>query len=466
MSINVKHDGKKRVVIVGGGFGGLRLANELRDSGFQIILIDRNNYHQFPPLIYQVASAGMEPGSISFPFRKIFRNRRDSYFRMAEVRAVFPEKKILQTSIGKIDYDYLVFAAGTTSNFFGNSHIADEAMPMKTVAEAMGLRNALLSNMERALTCATAGERQELLNVVIVGGGATGVEIAGALSQMKRYVMPYDYPDMDSSLMHIYLIEAGDRLLAGMSGDSSAKAKEFLEEMGVEIRLGKMVTDYRDHKVVMKDGSAIPTRTFIWVSGVRANSITGIDGDLLGRGGRIKVDGLNRIQGMDCVFAIGDQCIMTSDPAYPGGHPQLAQVAIQQAVNLADNLKNMARGNTDMHPFVYKNLGSMATVGRNKAVAEIGKVHTQGFMAWVLWLVVHLRSILGIRNKLFVLLNWIWNYVTYDDSIRMIVYATKPKEIRERLERERITHLGTDLMAEMEAEKREREDGSDKEVLY
>lgn len=459
MSVNIQRNGKKRVVIVGGGFGGLKLATSLRNSGLQVVLVDRNNYHQFPPLIYQVASAGIEPGQISFPFRKIFRGKDDFYFRMAEVRAVFPDKKIIQTSIGKMEYDYLVFAAGTTSNFFGNSNIADEAMPMKTVAEAMGLRNALLSNLERALTCATEEERQELLNVVIVGGGATGVEIAGALSQMKRYVLPYDYPDMDASRMHIYLLEAGDRLLAGMSQDSSRKAKDFLEGMGVEILLGKMVTDYRDHKVIMKDGMEIPTRTFIWVSGVRANSITGIDSAFLGRGQRIKVDEYNRVTGLDGVFAIGDQCIQTSDPEYPGGHPQLAQVAIQQARLLAGNLRKVVSGDEQgLTPFKYKNLGSMATVGRNKAVAEIGKFHSQGFMAWVLWLVVHLRSILGIRNKLMVFLNWLWNYVTYDDSIRMIVYATKPKEVRERMERERVTHLGTDMLAEEEMMRKQEDD--------
>ena len=323
MSINIQRNGKKRVIVVGGGFGGLRLANELRHSNLQVVLIDKNNYHQFPPLIYQVASAGMEASSISFPFRKIFRDRGDFFFRMAEVRAVFPEKKIIQTSIGKVEYDYLVFAAGTTTNFFGNSNIAEEAMPMKTVAEAMGLRNALLSNLERALTCATEQERQELLNVVIVGGGATGVEIAGAISQMKRYVLPYDYPDMDASRMHIYLIEAGDRLLAGMSPESSQKAKDFLESMGVEVCFGKMVTDYRDRKIIMKDGMEIPTRTFIWVSGVRANTITGVGGEYLGRGQRIIVDEFNRVKGMDGVFAIGDQCLQTSDPQYPNGHPQL-----------------------------------------------------------------------------------------------------------------------------------------------
>ena len=448
MSINIQRNQKKRVVIVGGGLGGLRLAEDLYGSGMQVVLIDRNNFHQFPPLIYQIASAGIDPSSISFPFRQIFRKRKDFYFRMAEARMVDTDKKILQTSIGKIDYDYLVLAAGTTTNFFGNKNIEQWAIPMKTVPEAMGLRNALLSNFERALTCATEEERQELLNVVIVGGGATGVEIAGALSEMKRYVIPYDYPDMDSSLMHIYLIEAGDRLLAGMSQDSSKKAYDFLTNMGVDIQFGKMVTDYRDHKVIMKDGTEIPTRTFLWVSGVRANAIPGIEGDRLGRGFRIKVDQFNRVPGLDGVFAIGDQCLLTTDAAYPGGHPQVAQVAIQQAKNLAKNLKKINEGMGDdaLTPFAYKNLGSMATIGRNKAVVEIGKFRSQGFFAWILWLVVHLRSILGVKNKMMVLLNWLWKYISYNDSIRMITYATKPREVIERMEREQTTHLGEDLM--------------------
>lgn len=449
MSINIQRNQKKRVVIVGGGLGGLRLAEDLYGSGMQVVLIDKNNFHQFPPLIYQIASAGIDPSSISFPFRQIFRKRKDFYFRMAEARMVDTEKKILQTSIGKIDYDYLVLAAGATTNFFGNKNIEEWAIPMKTVPEAMGLRNALLSNFERALTCATEEERQELLNVVIVGGGATGVEIAGALSEMKHYVIPYDYPDMDSSLMHIYLIEAGDRLLAGMSQDSSKKAYDFLKSMGVDIQFGKMVTDYRDHKVIMKDGTEIPTRTFLWVSGIRANAMPGISEDHLGRGFRFKVDQFNRIPGLNDVFAIGDQCLQTTDPAYPNGHPQVAQVAIQQAKNLAKNIKRINEGHADdnsLTPFKYNNLGSMATIGRNKAVVEIGKFHSQGFFAWILWLVVHLRSILGVKNKMMVLLNWLWKYVSYNDSIRMISYATKPREVLERMEREQTTHLGEDLM--------------------
>lgn len=448
MSINIQRNQKKRVVIVGGGLGGLRLAEDLYGSGMQVVLIDKNNFHQFPPLIYQIASAGIDPSSISFPFRQIFRKRKDFYFRMAEARMVDSEKKILQTSIGKIDYDYLVLAAGATTNFFGNKNIEEWAIPMKTVPEAMGLRNALLSNFERALTCATEEERQELLNVVIVGGGATGVEIAGALAEMRRYVIPYDYPDMDSSLMHIYLIEAGDRLLAGLSQESSQKAYEFLKSMGVDIQFGKMVTDYRDHKVVMKDGTEIPTRTFLWVSGIRANAMPGIDESHLGRGFRFKVDEYNRIPGVEDVFAIGDQCLQISDAAYPNGHPQVAQVAIQQAKNLAKNLKLIDQGadSSELTAFHYKNLGSMATIGRNKAVVEIGKFRSQGFFAWVLWLVVHLRSILGVKNKMMVLLNWLWKYVSYNDSIRMITYATKPREVEERMKREQTTHLGEDLM--------------------
>lgn len=448
MSINIKRTSAKRVVIVGGGLGGLRLADDLKNSGMQVVLIDKNNYHQFPPLIYQVASAGLAPSSIAFPFRQLFRRRKNFYFRMAEARAVFPDKKILQTSIGKIDYDYLVFAAGATTNFFGNKNVEEWAIPMRTLAEAMGLRNALLSNLERALTCATEEERQELLNVVIVGGGATGVEIAGAVSEMKRYVIPRDYPDMDASHMHIYLLEAGDRLLAGMSKESSDKALKFLRDMGVDVQFGKMVTDYRDFRVMIKDGTSIATRTFLWVSGIRAQPVTGIEGEQLGRGFRIKVDEYNHVPGLDGVFAIGDQCLMNSDEAFSNGHPQLAQVAIQQARLLAKNLRKINAGDNNLAPFHYNDLGSMATIGRNKAVADIGKVHSQGFMAWMLWLVVHLRSILGVKNKLIVMLTWAWQYFSHNNSMRTLVYATKPKMIRERIKREATTHLGEDLLSE------------------
>lgn len=452
MSFNIAKTNAKRVVIVGGGFGGLKLANALRKTGMQVVLVDKNNFHQFPPLIYQVASSGIEPSSISFPFRKIFRKRKNFYFRMAEARSIFPDKKILQTSIGKIEYDYLVLAAGTTTNFFGNKHLEEEAMPMKTLPEAMGLRNALLGNLERSITCATEQERNELQNIVIVGGGATGVEIAGVLSEMKKYVLPADYPDMDSSQLNIFLIEAAGRLLGGMSPESSAAAEQFLRNMGVNVCLHKKVTDYRDHKVIFEDGMEIPTRTFIWVSGVKAVSIGNIPAECMGRGGRLKVDAYNRVEGLKDVFAIGDQCIMTTDKDYPYGHPQLAQVAIQQGKLLAENLKRIEK-KKPLKAFHYKNLGSMATVGRNRAVAEFKKVKTQGWIAWILWLVVHLRSILGVRNRISVMLNWMYNYFTYDQSLRIIIYARKAKEVKEREEREARVHWGEDLQAEEEKAK-------------
>ena len=445
MAFNLPKTDKKRVVIVGGGFGGLKLANKLRNSDFQVVLVDRNNYHQFPPLIYQIASAGIEPSSISFPFRKIFQKRSNFFFRMAEVRSVFPEQNILQTSIGKVRYDYLVLAAGTTTNFFGNKNVEEHAIPMKNVSEAMGLRNALLENFERALTCASDRERQELLNVVIVGGGATGVEVAGALSEMKNHVLPKDYPDMPSSLMNIYLIEAGTRLLPAMSEQTSQHVLNYLRKMGVNVLLNKMVTDYDHHRVILKDGSQIATRTFIWVSGVAAEKITNLDGEHLGRGARIIVDEHNRVKGFDNIFSIGDQCIMPEgDPNYPGGHPQLAQVAIQQGKLLARNLKALEKGKS-LKPFRYRNLGAMATVGRNRAVAEFSTMKMAGFWAWIMWLVVHLRSILGIRNKSIVLFNWVWNYFSYAQSLRFIVYARKAKEVVDRQARLASQHWGNDL---------------------
>ena len=445
MAFNPPKTDKKRVVIVGGGFGGLKLANKLRNSDFQVVLVDRNNYHQFPPLIYQIASAGIEPSSISFPFRKIFQKRDNFFFRMAEVRSVFPEQNILQTSIGKVRYDYLVLAAGTTTNFFGNKNVEEHAIPMKNVSEAMGLRNALLENFERALTCASETERQELLNVVIVGGGATGVEVAGALSEMKNHVLPKDYPDMPSSLMNIYLIEAGTRLLPAMSEQTSQHVLNYLRKMGVNVLLNKMVTDYDHHRVILKDGSQIATRTFIWVSGVAAEKITNLDGEHLGRGARIIVDEHNRVKGFDNIFSIGDQCIMPEgDPHYPGGHPQLAQVAIQQGKLLARNLKALEKGKS-LKPFRYRNLGAMATVGRNRAVAEFSTMKMAGFWAWIMWLVVHLRSILGIRNKSIVLFNWVWNYFSYAQSLRFIVYARKAKEVVDRQARLASQHWGNDL---------------------
>ncbi len=434
MSCNIPTTEKKRVVIVGGGFGGLKLAQKLKNSNFQVVLVDKNNYHQFPPLIYQVASSGIEPSSIAFPFRRLFQRRKDFYFRLAQVLSIMPEEKIIQTSIGKLSYDYLVLAAGTTTNFFGNKEIEEESIPMKTLSESMGLRNAILDNFERALTCATEKERQELLNVVIVGGGATGVEIAGALSEMKNFVLPKDYPDLPNSLMNIYLIESQSRLLAAMSEKSSARVLKYLRSMGVNVLLNQRVTDYKDNTVFINDGSTIATRTFIWVTGVAAQKVDKMPTESIGRGGRILVNEYNQVQGMQDVYSIGDQCLMpNADPAWQNGHPQLAQVAIQQGKLLASNLIRLDKGK-ELKPFRYKNLGTMATVGRNKAVAEFAGIKMGGFFAWLMWLVVHLRSILGVKNKFIVFFNWMINYFSYGQSLRLIMYAKKAKVVKDREE--------------------------------
>ena len=434
MSFNIERNGKKRVVIIGGGFGGLRLAQGLKKSNFQVILVDKNNYHQFPPLIYQIATAGLNPSSISFPFRKLFEDRKDYFFRMAELTCIYPEGNYIQTSIGKIDYDYLVLANGTKTNFFNNKNVEEWAIPMKTVPEAMGLRNTLLASFERSITCSNEQERNEFLNIVIVGGGPSGVEIAGAIAEMRRYVLPKDYPDMDTSKVHIHLIEGGKRLLAGMSEESSEKALKFLQSMNVEVKLNTFVTDYEDHKVRMNDGSAIGTRNLIWVGGVTANQVNGIPDSALGRGRRIMVDNYSRVKGFDNIFAIGDISLMEGDPNFPNGHPQMAQPSIQQGELLAKNIIAMEKG-MPLKGFVYKDLGCMATIGKNKAVAEIAGCRLGGFFAWILWMAVHLVSILGVKNKFFVFMDWIWSYFTYDQSNRMILRSTQSTIIKNRQQR-------------------------------
>lgn len=440
MSINIPQSPLPRVVIAGGGFGGLKLAQELDSHHFQVILIDHHNYHQFPPLIYQVASSGLEPSSIAFPFRSALRKKTGFVFRLAEVQGVAPERNLLLTSVGEVKYDYLILACGGTTNFFGNDQIARHSLPMKTLYESMNLRNVLLQNIEKALVSDDEERRNALLTVAIVGGGPSGVEIAGALAEMKRYVLPKDYPYLDSSLFRIHLLDASPRLLQAMSERSSETAARGLREMGVEIHTGTMVSDYDGKTLRLSDGSDMKTRTVIWVSGIVANAVEGIQAEALGRGRRILVDEHNEVKGLTNVFAIGDQCLMTADANYPNGHPQLAQVAIQQARLLARNLRARQEGKP-LSPFHYKDLGSMATIGRNRAVAEIGGAKWGGFTAWMLWLVVHLRSILSVRNKVIVLLNWIWNYVTYDRSLRLILKRNIPVEpYHQREQRERREH--------------------------
>lgn len=422
MKANIERTDKKRIVIIGGGLGGLELAFKLVDDDYQVVLIDKNNYHQFPPLIYQVASGGLEPSSISFPFRRLFQGKKDFFFRMAKVESVNTDKKIINTTVGEIDYDYLVMAFGAKTNFFGNKDIEATTLPMKSVSEAMKLRNTILRNLELALTEEDPARKQALMNIVVVGGGASGVEIAGAVAEMKKNIIARDYPDLDSSQMHIYLVNAVDRLLSAMDPVSSKRAERDLKELHVHIRQPQFATEYKDGILKTSAGLEIPTQTVIWVSGICANTIEGFPAESIGHAGRFLTDRFCRVKGVKDVYAIGDVSLVEGDEEYPLGHPQLAQVAMQQAKTVAKNFKAMAKGK-ELKPFKYKNLGVMATIGRNHAVAEISGKKFGGFLAWALWLVVHLRSILGVKNKTFILLNWVWNYINYKQSLRLILKA-------------------------------------------
>ena len=422
MKANIEHTDKKRIVIVGGGLGGLELAFKLVDDDYQVVLIDKNNYHQFPPLIYQVASGGLEPSSISFPFRRLFQGKKDFFFRMAKVESVNTDKKIINTTVGEIDYDYLVMAFGAKTNFFGNKDIEATTLPMKSVSEAMRLRNTILRNLELALTEEDPARKQALMNIVVVGGGASGVEIAGAVAEMKKNIIARDYPDLDSSQMHIYLVNAVDRLLSAMDPVSSKRAERDLKDLHVHIRQPQFATEYKDGILKTSGGLEIPTQTVIWVSGICANTVEGFPAESIGHAGRFLTDRFCRVKGVKDVYAIGDVSLVEGDEEYPLGHPQLAQVAMQQAKTVAKNFKAMSKGK-ELKPFKYKNLGVMATIGRNHAVAEISGKKFGGFPAWALWLVVHLRSILGVKNKTFILLNWVWNYINYKQSLRLILKA-------------------------------------------
>ena len=422
MKANIERTDKKRIVIVGGGLGGLELAFKLVDDDYQVVLVDKNNYHQFPPLIYQVASGGLEPSSISFPFRRLFQGKKDFFFRMAKVESVNTDKKTIKTTVGEIDYDYLVLAFGAKTNFFGNKDIEATTLPMKSVSEAMRLRNTILRNLELALTEEDPTRKQALMNIVVVGGGASGVEIAGAVAEMKKNIIARDYPDLDSSQMHIYLVNAVDRLLSAMNPVSSKRAERDLKELHVHIRQPQFATEYKDGILKTSAGLEIPTQTVIWVSGICANTVEGFPAESIGHAGRFLTDRFCRVKGVKDVYAIGDVSLVEGDEEYPLGHPQLAQVAMQQAKTVAKNFKAMSKGK-ELKPFKYKNLGVMATIGRNHAVAEISGKKFGGFPAWALWLVVHLRSILGVKNKTFILLNWVWNYINYKQSLRLILKA-------------------------------------------
>lgn len=422
MKANIPESSQKRIVIVGGGFGGLKLARKLAKSDYQIVLIDKNNYHQFQPLFYQVATAGLEPSAISFPFRKIFQKSKNVHIRVAEVTAIVPEQNQLQTTIGIVNYDELVIAIGADTNFFGSQKMMEKAIPMKSVGEALALRNTILQNYEDALSVEDMDQKRGLMNIVVVGGGATGVEVSGTLAEMKKIVLPKDYPELDFEMMQVHLLEGSGRVLNGMSEIASTKAKEYLIKLGVEVSLNARVKDYDGSSVYLEDGTSIRTNTLVWAAGVIGNKIPGLKTDCIGRANRINVNRYNLVEGYQNIYAIGDVAFMTEEK-YPNGHPQVAQVAMQQGDLLAKNMKAKADGKS-LTIFAYKDLGSMATIGRNKAVADLPGFKFQGFFAWLVWMFIHLMSIVGIKNRLMIFINWLWNYVTYDQSLRLIL---KPK---------------------------------------
>lgn len=426
MKANLPETDQKRIVIIGGGFGGLKLARELSNSDYQVILIDKNNYHQFQPLFYQVATAGLEPSSISFPFRKIFQKSENILIRVAEIVRIIPEQNKLESNIGVINYDYLVIAIGADTNFFGNKRIMENAIPMKSVSEALALRNTILQNYEEAVLVDNAGALEELMTLVVVGGGPTGVEVSGTLAEMKNHVLPKDYPELDFKMMKVYLLEGSPRVLGSFSVKASEKAKEYLFKLGVNLKCNSRVKDYDGKTVTLEDGTSIRSRTLVWAAGIIGNKLEGLDEKVIGKGNRILVDRYNKVNDYSNVYAIGDIAFMTED-TYPKGHPQVAQVAIQQGELLARNFEAL-RSNKPLKEFKYRDLGSMATIGRNKAVADLGKIKFQGFFAWLVWMFVHLMSIVGVKNKILIFVNWAWNYITFDQSLRLILKAkTKNK---------------------------------------
>lgn len=415
---------KKKLVILGGGFAGLQLAKRIKHTDYEVLLIDKFNFHQFQPLFYQVATGRLEPSAISFPLRKVFQGDKDVHVRIADVEAINTSEQYVVTADSRYQYDILVIATGCTTNFFGNKNLEQYAFPMKSTNEALTLRNRILQNFEDALV-ANEHEQEEIMNIVIAGGGPTGVELAGSLAEMKKYILPRDYPDMDFSRLAIYLVEGGPATLAAMSEASRQKSQQYLEDMGVRVLTNALASDYDGHTLTLKDGKQIKTRTMIWSAGITGNIPAGVPAESVMRG-RIKVDGFNKVIGTGNVYALGDIAYMEADPGYPKGHPQVANVAINQAKLMADNLKRTLKGQP-MKAFIYKSPGSMATVGKHKAVVDLPNFSFQGRLAWFTWMFLHLMLILSVRNKLFIFINWAINYFTNDTTLRLILRPEKKK---------------------------------------
>lgn len=411
----------KKVVVVGGGFGGINFLKVLaNDNRFEVTLVDKNNYHFFPPLLYQVGTAFIEPSNISYPFRRFFQDKANMRFHLGELQSVNPAENTITTDTGTLGYDYLVVALGTESNYFGMENVKNNSLTLKTIDEATHLRNHLLLNMEDAVRETDPAAKARHLNIVIAGGGPTGVEVAGMLAEMGKHIASKEYPELDIRLQHLYLVEAGGVLLAPMSGKSQQETYKVLKELGVNILLNTAVKDYVDGGVVLSDGQHIPTNTLIWTSGVLGREVKGLPTEAVTRGRRIVVDAFNRVQGTENIYAIGDICFQTTDKDYPNGHPQLAQVAIQQGTLLAKNLQNTLDGKAPKS-FAYNNKGSMAIITKYKAVADLPNAFFKGFVAWLLWLVVHIMPIAGFRNKIWLAFSWLWAFVTNDPTLRIII---------------------------------------------
>ncbi|MBT8185916.1 MAG: NAD(P)/FAD-dependent oxidoreductase [Eudoraea sp.] len=418
---------KSRIVIIGGGFAGISLAKRLGDLDAQIVMIDKQNYHTFQPLLYQVSTGGLEPDSIAYPLRKILKRLKNFHFRWATVQRIDPENSRIHTDIGDLEYDYLVLATGTKTNFFGNEQIKAHSLPMKTVPQSLNIRSYMLQNFEKADNSEDAEERRALMNFSIIGAGPTGVELAGAFAELKKHVFPKDYRHLNIDEMEIHLFEGADRVLQPMTAHASKKAKQFLEKMGVQIHLNSRVTAYNGEAMTTADGFKMRTRNFIWTAGVTGAAVKGLSQHKLQeRANRFKVNEFNQLEGYDRIFAIGDVAFMPT-ASYPEGHPQMAQPAIQQGNLLAENFKRMHKDQA-MKPFKYKNKGVMATIGRNKAVVDLPTISFGGFFAWFIWMFVHLMALVGFRNRVIVFFNWVYNYINYDKAARLIVRPFKPKQ--------------------------------------
>jgi len=415
---------RKKIVIIGGGFGGIELAKKLKSQNVDIVILDKHNYHTFQPLLYQVATGGLEADSIAFPIRKIFKGQKNLKFRVTEVKKVVPEENRLETTIGDYHYDYLVIATGSTSNYFGQTEISQNAMPMKSIPEALNLRSLILQNLEAAIIAKDPEREHELLNFVVVGGGPTGVETAGAIAELKKHVLKNDYPELDLNKVNIYLIEGSPELLGAMSVQAQQKSKQFLEELGVTVYTEARVQGYDGKTLSLVDGRNIGSATVIWSAGVKGVVLDGLNTEVVVRGNRLKVNEINLIDGYQNIFAIGDVAAMITDET-PNGHPGVAPAAIQQGKQLAKNLINIIE-NKPTTPFKYFDKGAMATVGRNRAVVDINKIRFQGIFAWFTWMFVHLMTLVGFRNKLVVFVNWVWSYFSYDRGTRLIIRPFKP----------------------------------------